>query len=127
MKALSLIANIKDLSLGIPMAESYNGKPFLCTRSHSVYRDADGWYMESDVDTSMYRYIAKSACASSLKHISDMDLRFGLTVQGENDDELPEVVIGAACVHHLDMEKQIDLFPQGDPGSPAGTQTSLRK
>jgi hypothetical protein len=32
-------------------------------------------YMESDVDTSCYRYIAKSACASSLKHMSDMDLR----------------------------------------------------
>lgn len=102
IKIIPWIENAK--AVGLPhWLEGYNGKPALITKSGSIFQGPD--YAEAGINTFRFAYLTKKGMNSMLPKLADLKLHAGVTIEGRENDELPEQVIGAARLNPLDIVK----------------------
>lgn len=96
-KVIVLGQNLKEIGIPTWIAK-YNGKPFLIKRdgvTGFLYEHRDQSAMEFDISFHHFPYLFKQG-TSYLKDsfFQKVLATFGFVIEGRNDDELPEVVIG---------------------------------
>ena len=96
-KVIILGQNLKEIGIPTWIAK-YNGKPFLIKRdgvTGFLYEHRDQSAMEFDISFHHFPYLFKQG-TSYLKDsfFQKILATFGFVIEGRNDDELPEVVIG---------------------------------
>ena len=101
LKLLSKVENLKDLGSAFGFASKYNGKPALITKSGNISQGED--YIEMGVNAFRFAYLTKKGISMALPRSSEMVLQAGVTIEGRDDDELPEQMIAVAYVKHLDL------------------------
>ena len=101
MKLLPRVDNMKSLGLG--WVSGYNGKPALITKSGAVYKGDD--YVEICMNTMRFAYLTKKGVNSLMSRIPDFQLHAAVTIEGREDDELPEQVLAAVRINGLDLLK----------------------
>jgi len=108
LKAIPFLLNPQDANLGLlsSMVNMYNSKPFLTgPKFHSFIKTEN--YMEVDVDIHRYQYLARSTFHGLVSEIENMELWFGVVVEGKQDDELPECMLGAVHISHLRISSAV--------------------
>ena len=93
--------NLKDLGSAMGFASKYNGKPALITKSGNISQGED--YLEMGINTFRFAFLTKKGMSMSLPRTSEMVLHAGITIEGREDDELPEQMIAVCMVKHLDL------------------------
>ena len=105
-KAMGFINNIKDF--GIPaIAANYNGKPVLIKKTGTMFRGAN--FIEMDINIHRFSYICRSTLINMKEKFGQMIIRCGFTIEGRDDDELPEVLLGCANLNGVNLDAAIDL------------------
>ena len=83
------------------MLDSYNGQPILTRPQHRFYYGKG--YFEVDVDAHEFCYVARKGLAGVTDHMGNMIVDFGLVVEGQTDDELPERILGCVRLCKIDV------------------------
>ncbi|KAL1498878.1 hypothetical protein AB1Y20_013402 [Prymnesium parvum] len=89
----------------------YNYKPFLSKTASTTYV-VPGSYFEIDIDTHTWGNAAVNGLYTVKAKMSAMLLRAGLTIQAEEDDELPEQMLAGCYLTHLDPSRGATLDPE---------------
>jgi len=122
-KAMCLIDNIEKQ--GFPgFISKFNGKPILINKSGSVvkyFEGEGGTLVEGNggdgkrckainmlINVHVFAYIARKGLFSLLPSFKKMCLNLAFTIEGRNDEELPEVVLGCAKLDGMDLEKFLE-------------------
>jgi len=77
----------------------------LITKSGSIYEDPEHRYTEMTINVNCFNVMAKKVFTSQQHRTTEMDVRVAVVVQGHSDDELPEQILGAAEMHHIDWSR----------------------
>jgi hypothetical protein len=111
--------NLKDL--GVPeWICRYNGKPMLIKRpgeTNLLYKYPGRSMMEIGINLHPLPYIFKQAMAYlKNNHFPHMLMTFSFIIEGRDEEELPEVLIGdpfvLPCVEHHAIQTADDFFSQ---------------
>lgn len=96
---------------GLPgVAARFNGKPILIKKSGALHRGRpDGAYMEMDVNVFKFTYATRACLAAMKDRMAAMVIRCGFTIEGRDDDELPEVLLGCANLNGVNLDAAVDL------------------
>jgi len=110
-KAMGFIDKIERF--GLPyMCSKYNGKPVLIKKTGTVHRGPNNAYIEMDVNIHNFSYPCRQALTSTLKPMfKEMIMRVGFVIEGQDDSELPECLLGNAELRGLDLDKSTELDP----------------
>jgi len=110
-KAMGFIDKIERF--GLPyMCSKYNGKPVLIKKTGTVHRGPQNAYIEMDVNIHNFSYPCRQALTSTLKPMfKEMIMRVGFVIEGQDDSELPECLLGNAELRGLDLDKSTELDP----------------
>ncbi|CAI5742670.1 unnamed protein product [Hyaloperonospora brassicae] len=103
-KAIGVVANPQEQQLGRAerhLLETYNGQPILTRPQHQFYR-GDG-YFEVDVNAHDFNYIARKGLVGISSHACNMVLDFGFVLEGQDDHELPEQILGCVRLCKVDV------------------------
>ena len=98
------------------LVTKYNAKPFMCISS-GVYHAGATEYFGVEVDVHRWGKLALNGFNMVKQHIQHMRMRFGIVIQGETDEELPEQMLACAYMSKLSSEK----CPQVPAAAPAAT------
>lgn len=100
---LIMIAQNPD-ELGLPgMVTRYNGKPVLLTKSTELFVDNPA-YVEISTNFAQFCYLFRQAWSSyGIPALKTGDVRVGLVVEGRDDEELPEQILGCVSCHRLGL------------------------
>ena len=60
-------------------------------------------YIEMGINSFRFAFLTKKGVSMSLPRTNEMVLQAGVTIEGREDDELPEQMIAVAYVKHLDL------------------------
>ncbi|OQR93190.1 hypothetical protein THRCLA_08507 [Thraustotheca clavata] len=96
LKAIGIVVNPSEQNLGRTerhLLETYNGQPILTRPQHRFYR-GDG-YFEVDIDAHLFNFVARRGLCGVTDHFSHMIVDFGFVLEGQEDDELPEQILGS--------------------------------
>ena len=100
---MGMADNAKEL--GIPgvgaLIDKFNGKPAIINKVAEIYQGPD-WF-EVDISIFDFPFLARKALFSLKDRVSEIKIRAGFTVQGESDEELPEVLLGGAELRGVDF------------------------
>lgn len=103
LKIIVQIANPDELQLGKVergLCNKYNSLPFLYRAYNSRYHHGGAWF-QADFDGHRSGYATRMA-RHSLMHLSESIVaNVAFLVEGELDEELPEMLLGCATVHRL--------------------------
>ena len=118
-KVIVLGQNLKEI--GVPMwISKYNGKPFLIKRAGTtgfVYKHEHASAIEFDISFYHFPYLFKQGTAFLKESFfKKVVATFGFVIEGRDDDELPECVIGEGmqiCYPDPAIAIQADLFFTG--------------
>jgi len=105
-KVIGFAENVPALNLPMilaPTVRQYNGKPALITKSGTCEKSPDGEWLEVDFDVRKFIWLARSMLCSLHDRLQKASLHIGFVIQGCEDDELPENVIGEMRIHNLDV------------------------
>jgi len=106
---LKMIINVDGIEdLGIPsFLTKYNGKPSLIKKhigSLTQRTTRDGLrYSEMNINLRNWRYVSRKGVYSAIPFIARSKFSLGLTIEGRDDDELPEVLLGGCHVMNFDF------------------------
>lgn len=103
-KLLPKMDNIAELGLG--WVEKWNGKPALITKSGSTYAGDD--YLEIDMNTHRFGMLTRKGVHSILPRVPEMQLHVAVTIEGRDDDEMPEQITACARLSSLDLINAIE-------------------
>ena len=81
-----------------------NGKPALITKSGSFFRGDD--YVEMNMNTFRFAYITKKGMHYVLPRIPELHAHASVTIEGRDNDELPEQIICAGRLRGLEFPKE---------------------
>ena len=105
-KILDWVDNVDQLKLSSSersILNSWNGTPVLSRPQHRMYSHET--HFEVDIDAHIFGFLARKMFPAMLRKLDQMVLDIGFCIEGQQDDELPEQVIGAARLHHIDLTK----------------------
>ncbi|CAI5745810.1 unnamed protein product [Peronospora destructor] len=103
-KAIGIVVNPQEQQLGRAesrLLETYNGQPILTRPQHKFYR-GDG-YFEVDVNAHEFNYIARKGLVGVSTHACNMVVDFGFVLEGQDDCELPEQILGCVRLCKVDV------------------------
>ncbi|KAF0699273.1 Aste57867_10147 [Aphanomyces stellatus] len=105
-KVIAQVVNEKDCGLkgyGKTLLQKNNATPVLTRPQHRIYhRDK---YTEVDVDVHIFSLIARSGINALIDKTSNMIIDVCFVLQGDNDAELPEHILGVSRLVRMDLAK----------------------
>lgn len=105
LKCIPFVANPKDLQLGSFLSKFmkvYNRKPWLTgPKFHTFYEEKEKGYLEVDVDIHRFCMVARKVSKKAMDVVEKMITDVSFVVQGEQDEELPEQVLGAVRINRV--------------------------
>ncbi|KAF0744377.1 hypothetical protein Ae201684P_018293 [Aphanomyces euteiches] len=105
LKAIGVVVNPTEQNLGRMekhLLETYNGQPILTRPQHRFYR-GDG-YFEVDIDAHIFNFVARKGLCGVADHFGNMVVDFGFVLEGQEDDELPEQILGCVRLCKVDLK-----------------------
>jgi len=122
-KTFKMIGRARNFDqLGLPgWMKRFNGKPVIIHQSGEVFAGRRGGvrYLQEDVLVGRWSLWAKQGVHTLMPRYSEIDAEIGFVLQGNEDDELPEQMLGAARLPFIDVSS----FP-ALPGVPAAVDLS---
>jgi len=109
-------------SLGLPSwIKRFNGKPVIIHQSGEVYAgERDGVrFLEENVLVGRWSLWAKQGVHMIMPRYKEIDAEIGFVLQGTEDDELPETMLGAARLPYIDVAPFPHLPSMPAPSMPA--------
>lgn len=107
------IMMVEDLSaLGLEYLNGYNGKPVLIQKTGAIFTGtlpSGRKFLEMRCDVHGWGMMSKRGLVSVMPRIKDMTMDMGFVIEGREDDELPERLLGACRVKQLDPATSFDL------------------
>jgi len=100
------IANKDDLKLSFVSKEivrKFSGKPFLTRSRKEVFRGKN--YLELDINQHTSNYVKKKAVFNLKQYLASMILDIGFLVEAQEEDEMPENLIGAVRLEGVNYER----------------------
>jgi len=104
-KCIGQARNFDDLGLPSWMRR-FNAKPVIINKSGEVYTgEVRGVrYLEIDILVGKWGLMARRGLLSLLPRYKDLDCEIGFVLQGHEDSELPERILGGARLPFVDPE-----------------------
>jgi hypothetical protein len=87
------------------LVTNYNGKPLLMRPQQRFFLGPEGSYFEIDADIHNYAYIARRAFAGYVPRLGPSVFENGFVIQGNNENELPEVMLACSRVYRVDFQR----------------------
>lgn len=107
-KVLAQIRNIDEVN--IPnFAKGYNGKPALIAKTGHLTRTPDHVALEMDINIHAFGYAARAGLQSIYRDFQDFILTIGFVIEGRDDTELPETLLAAVDLNHMDWTMAVPL------------------
>ncbi|KAL6780874.1 hypothetical protein ACKKBG_A08815 [Auxenochlorella protothecoides x Auxenochlorella symbiontica] len=119
LKLIPHVANPEEWASAAPLSRyeskllsSYADKPILSRPQHHFFSTSR--YMEIDLDIHCYAYLARKALHGFLGRLGGLVIDAAFIVQGNAEDELPELVFGAGRLSgvRLDLAQPFRVVPQ---------------
>lgn len=107
-KAITQVANLDDTQ--IPgLMHPYNGKPVLIKKTGELMRGNDGEFLEMNVNVHTWPLTTRAGFYSLISHFATALLDSAFVIEGREDEELPETILGCArvCFPQLDQAKPL--------------------
>lgn len=93
------IMMVEDLAaLGLDYLSGYNGKPVLIQKTGAIFTGnfpSGRTFLEMRCDVHGWGMMSKRGLVSVMPRIKDMTMDMGFVIEGREDDELPERLLGA--------------------------------
>eukprot|EP01025_Chloroclados_australasicus_P015769 TRINITY_DN17618_c0_g1_i4.p1 TRINITY_DN17618_c0_g1~~TRINITY_DN17618_c0_g1_i4.p1 ORF type:complete len:491 (-),score=46.31 TRINITY_DN17618_c0_g1_i4:316-1788(-) len=114
LKLIPRIVNVDEWAKRGPLSQAElallkrnNDKPVLTRPAHRFFRG--DCYFEIDMDVHVYQFIARKAFQGYVGKLGEVVFENAFVVQGNNREELPELLIGCTRVFRVDFQKSYPL------------------